>query len=104
MLGAAKFNPGDCKVERTGLVTEALDKDIGRSTLKIAGTVSANNFIEFDNLRLVGKYVFIQMRLLKSKIATIHLEVVTTTDLSIRISISTLYCNEVPRFLGRSLR
>jgi hypothetical protein len=77
---------------------------MGRPVLRISGSFSAKNYIDYDNLNLVGNYLYIQMKLLKSSIATVHIEIVTSANMSIRISLSTLYCNEVPRFMGRSLR
>lgn len=81
-----------------------MEAEIGRAVLKISGAVSANNYIDFDNLNLVGKYMYLQLKLHKSKIATVHLEVLTSTNLPQRISVSTLYYHENPRCLGRSLR
>jgi hypothetical protein len=104
LFSAAKFSPGEAKIERVGLVSDEMDKDIGRPVLRISGSVSAKNYIDYDNLNLVGNYLYIQMKLLKSGIATVHIEIVTSANMSIRISLSTLYCNEVPRFMGRSLR
>jgi hypothetical protein len=104
LLSAAKFCPAECKIERAGLVSEEMDKDIGRPVTKISGSVSANNYLDYDNLSLVGPYMYVQMKLLKSGIATMHVEILTVGGLSMRISLSTLYCNEIPRFTGRSLR
>lgn len=79
-----------------------MDKGIGRSAIRIKGAVSANNYIDFSNLSLEGRFVCIQMCLLKSTIATLHIEVITTDEIPLRMTISTLY--DTPRFLGRSLR
>ena len=70
--------------------------------VKIKGAVSANNYIDFSGLQLCGNFMCIQLCPLKSSIATMHIELVTTQDVSLRITISTLY--DKPRFLGRSLR
>ena len=104
LVAQSKLQPTEVVIERVGGITDKMDKDIGRPVIKIAGTVSANNYIEFDNLCLVGRFMYLQIKLLKSKVATIHLEVFTSSDVSIRITLSTLYCDESPRFLGRSLR
>lgn len=79
-----------------------MDSTIGRSVLKITGSVSANNYADFSGVNLLGKLVYIQLSLMKPAIATFHIEMVTTGDLSLRLTFSTLY--EQPRFLGRSLR
>lgn len=89
-------------MERTGNVVETMDSSIGRSVLKIKGSVSANNYADFSGLSLLGNLVYIQLSLMKPAIATFHIELVTTGELALRLTFSTLY--EQPRFLGRSLR
>lgn len=79
-----------------------MDSSIGRSVLKVKGSVSANNYVDFSGVNLVGHIVYIQLSLMKPAIATFHIELVTTGDVSLRLTYSTLY--EQPRFLGRSLR
>lgn len=81
---------------------EVLDKTIGRTVLRIKGAVSANNYLDLTGLALEGRHLCLQICLLKSAVATLHLELMTTKDVSLRVTISTLYDN--PRFLGRSLR
>lgn len=81
-----------------------MDKAIGRSVFRIRGAVSANNYLEFEHLSLVGPIVYIQMCLQNPVIATFHLEVVTSANVSLRLSVSTLYDGDAPKFLGRSLR
>lgn len=89
-------------MEKTGSVVETMDSSIGRSVTKIKGSVSANNYIDFSGINLLGHLVYVQLSLLKPAIATFHLELITTGDISLRVTFSTLY--EQPRFLGRSLR
>lgn len=91
-----------CTVEKCGHVSNEMDKTIGRPVVKITGAVSANNYIDYNNLNLTGQYIYIQLCLLKANIATLHMEVVTSRDVTLRITMSTLY--DQPRFLGRSLR
>ena len=79
-----------------------MDKGIGRSVIKIKGAVSANNYIDFSNISLEGNFICIQLCMMKSNIATLHIELETTQDIPLRVTISTLY--DTPRFLGRSLR
>ncbi len=79
-----------------------MDSTIGRSVFKIKGAVSANNYMDISGLNLTGNLIYIQLALLKPSIATFHIEMVTVTDVPIRVTFSTLY--EQPRFLGRSLR
>ncbi len=92
------------EITKVGDVSELMDKAIGRLVFRIKGSVSANNYIEFDTLSLVGPILYIQMCLAKPSIATIHLEVLTTTNIPLRLTLSTLYNGDSPRFLGRSLR
>jgi hypothetical protein len=92
------------EISKVGDVSELMDKAIGRLVFRIKGSVSANNYIEFDSLSLVGPIVYIQMCLAKPSIATIHLEVQTTSNIPLRLTLSTLYNGDQPRFLGRSLR
>jgi hypothetical protein len=91
------------EITRTGDVSELMDKSIGRLVFRIKGSVSANNYIDFCDLNLTGPYMYIQMCLLKPHIATLHLEV-QTTSVPLRLTLSTLYNGDAPRFLGRSLR
>lgn len=91
-----------CKIERIGNVVDELNKGIGRSVININGSVSANNYVDFQDLFLCGNYLYVQCNLLKSTVATFHLELVTSDGLSLRVTVSTLYSQ--PRFLGRSLR
>lgn len=90
-------------LKRVGNVEEVMDKQLGRRIVKVTGALCANNYIEFSNLELSGQFIYIQMKLL-TKVATMHIDVLTTSEQSIRFSLSTLYNNEQPRFLGRSLR
>ena len=92
------------EIIKHGDVTEAMDKTIGRMVFKIKGSVSANNYIEFNNLHLVGSILYVQLHINKSDISTLHLEIITKNSVTLRITISTLYRNDQPRFLGRSLR
>lgn len=81
-----------------------MDKSIGRLIYRIKGSVSANNYIEFNNLNLNGNNIYIQLCLITPNIATFHLEIITSSLINLRITISTLYHGDQPRFLGRSLR
>eukprot|EP01041_Mallomonas_annulata_P004233 gene4233-8422_t len=85
-----------------GGIHEELNKDIGRNVIRIKGTVSSNNFIDFNNLFLQGRFIYVQLCLFKSTTATIHFEVISNNNTNLRISLSTLY--ETPRFLGACLR
>lgn len=102
LFNEAKRDGSGGQIDKVGNVTEALDKSIGRNVYRIKGAVSANNYIDFTNLHLEGKHLCLQLCLFKSTVATLHLELVTTKDVSLRVTISTLY--DHPRFLGRSLR
>ena len=87
---------------RVGGVTELLDKEIGRPVLQMKGAVSANNYIDYENINLTGQFLSVQLKLESDNVATFHIELNTTKDISLRITVSTLYSE--PRFLGRSLR
>jgi len=89
-------------MEFGGHVTEEMNKDIGRTSLKIAGSVSANNYVEFSNLSLSGPFLYVQMMLLKANVATLHIEISTLDDKDMRITVSSLY--DFPRYLGASIR
>jgi len=93
---------GGAKVDRVGGVDQIMDKGIGRSVVSLKGIVSANNYIDYNDLLLTGEFVYIQFSLFKLNVATIHLEIITNDDLSFRISCSTLH--KEPRFLCRQLR
>lgn len=103
LFNAIKHNHS-VKMATAGDVSEVMDKTIGRIVYKIKGSVSANNYLSVENFVLLGPILYIQYCLLKPNIATIHLEVVTISNMSFRISLSTLYDNDAPKFLGRSLR
>jgi hypothetical protein len=79
-----------------------MDKGIGRPVLTIKGSVSANNYADYENVSLPGRFLCVQLKVAKAAVATLHLEAVTTRDVAVRITVSTLY--DEPRFLGRSLR
>jgi hypothetical protein len=104
LFSAIKFQAEHLKTQRTGSVEQKMDAEIKRVVYKISGSVSANNFIDLSDLDLCGGHVHFQVKLFKQKVATIHLEVMTTADVPVRISLSTLYSGDSPRFLGRSLR
>ena len=87
-----------------GDVTNLFDKSIGRPVFSIKGSINANNFIVFDHLQLQGHLLHIQLRLLKPYVATLHIELTTADNVGYRLSASTLYAGDQPRFLGRSLR
>lgn len=94
--------------------------------VKIKGKVSVNNYLEIDGLWLTGRYMYLQLRLDGGEkdsvpipptcspsssppilppplptIATFHLIVVTTTNTTLRVTLSSLY--DAPQFLGKSL-
>ena len=85
-------------------MNELMDKDIGRLVYRIRGAVSANNYITIDNLDLKGPCFYIQCSQIANSIATLHFELTTNRHNTIRITLSTLYQHEAPKFLGRSLR
>ena len=62
-----------------------MDRSIGRPVLRIQGPVSATKFIEYDHLNLVGPFLYVQLKLI-TNVATMHIEVTTTADVSLRLS------------------
>jgi hypothetical protein len=88
--------------ERVGQVEELMDRHLGRPVLAIRGTVSANNYVDYGNLQLSNPFLYLQMSLMKSNVATLHIELITTENLPFRITISTLH--KEPRYLVRQLR
>jgi hypothetical protein len=91
-----------CVVQRVGGVSELMDGSIGRSVTKIKGAVSANNYLDISGVALTGRVIYIQMMLIKPSTATFHIDVVTGSDESLRITFSTLY--DQPRFISRTVR
>eukprot|EP00981_Chlorochromonas_danica_P006287 scaffold1355_cov154-Ochromonas_danica.AAC.5 len=81
-----------------------MDKNIGRLVYRIKGSVSANNYIIFQDLNIIGPVLNFQLSFLQSNVSTIHLEVVTSTGAAMHLTLSTLYDKDSPRFFGRSLR
>jgi hypothetical protein len=104
LLSNHKHDKNGLQITRLGNVSEHMDKSIGRPVLQMKGAISANNYLEIDHIQLVGPFVYIQLSLLSPIMATFHLEVITTANVSLRLSFSTMYDGEEPRFLGRSLR
>lgn len=101
LLQSTKHEKG-CKIKKVGNVSEDFNKDLGRPVVKLNGTISSNNYIEYSNLGLGGKFLYIKLRLIKPILATFHLDIVTADDRDLRITVSTIY--GVPRFLETSLR
>ena len=89
-------------MKREGEVHDIMDKSIGRSVIRVTGSVSANNYVEYENLELQGNYVYLELKIL-TRVAMIHIELETSFG-SIRFSLSTLYEKDEPKFFGRSLR
>ena len=103
LFASAKQSPKTCSIDKSGGVyLDVFDKSIGRSVLQVRGSVSANNFIEYSDLSLMGSFLYIMMRLHKNEVGTFHIEIATTEGFTIRVTFSTLY--DSVRFLGRSLR
>jgi hypothetical protein len=63
---------------------------------------SAFSSCESSSSFITGGFVYVQLRVQQH--ATFHLEVLTTKDLSVRLTVSTLYAEDKARFLGTSLR
>jgi hypothetical protein len=65
-------------VTRVGDVTDKMDKTIGRPVVCIKGAVSAKNYIDFNGLHLIGRYIYIQVELL-TQVATLHIELINSS-------------------------
>ncbi|RYG63913.1 DUF667 domain-containing protein [archaeon] len=98
------FRHSHREVKKVGDVIEMMDKAIGRLVYRVKGAVSAQNFVEFENLLLSGHVLHIQLCRLGTGVVTLHIEVETEAGFSIRVTLSTMYEKDQPRFLGRSLR
>lgn len=79
-----------------------MDKNIGRLIYRIKGSVSAKNYLAATDLNIYGPVLIIQMSIVDLNISTIHMELLTKSNIPLRITFSTLY--DQPKFLGRSLR
>lgn len=102
VLATAKRYPGNMQL--VGDTTETMDKHIGRIVYKAKGNVSSKNYVAISNLDLLGPIFVFQMSLVEPHISTIHIEVLTSLQLPLRITFSTLYGKDPPTFLGRSMR
>ncbi len=102
ILFYAKHTKASIGIE--GDVQEAMDKLIGRNVYRIRGAISAKNHVTWQDMDIAGPTLFIQAFLPEPYISTMHFEVSTKNNQSLRISISTLYNGDEPKFLGRSLR
>ena len=83
---------------------EKLDKTIGRMVFRVKGSISANNYIEIDDLQLFGPHFVVQLCSQKPFIFTMHFDVSFTEEFSVRLSFSTLYEKDPPKCTGRSCR
>ena len=63
LFNESKRGGGDSSVVRIGDVTDHMDRAIGRPTIKLKGTVSANNSLDISNLSLTGQHVFVLVTL-----------------------------------------
>jgi hypothetical protein len=91
-------------ISKLGDVSEVMDKAIGRLVYRIKGSVSSQNYLAVRGYELPHHLLHIQLCRLGMNPVTFHLEIETSTGGFLRISLSTLYEKEPPRFLGRSLR
>jgi Protein of unknown function (DUF667) len=76
------------------------DKSINKRCIRITGPVAATTFLAIPgtaagDLRLTGRYLYLQLRCLARQSMTLHLEAATTDGRRARAALSTLYT--VPR-------
>mgnify|MGYP001106396111 CR=1 FL=1 len=79
-----------------GDVREEMDKLIGKRSFRIAGTIPTNNRVIFPSsknqtLFLVGQYVYVQLRVVPSKVFVFHLDFQCQPDVVFRVSFSNLF-------------
>eukprot|EP01033_Poteriospumella_lacustris_P008843 gene8843-6368_t len=102
VLSTAKRYPGN--IQMVGDTIETMDKSISRLVYRTKGDVSSKNYLSVSNLDLVGPIFVLQLSMVEPLISTIHIEVMTSLKLPLRITLSTLYGKDPPTFLGRSMR
>jgi hypothetical protein len=93
-----------------GDVKSVLDPTLNKTVLCIRGSISAANFIELPGpgsthrervrnpaaaritaLGLTGEYMYIQLRVMADRFFSVHIDVLTTQGLTIRLSISNIF-------------
>ncbi|KAK7508050.1 hypothetical protein BaRGS_00001015, partial [Batillaria attramentaria] len=86
------------KAAKEGEVTSLMDKTVKATVLKITGHVPAGNYIQLprvgshsQSLGLTGRYFYLLFRPIPSKYFVVHVDVVTTDSLVIRLSFSNLF-------------
>mmetsp|Transcript_155312 Transcript_155312/g.289735 ORF Transcript_155312/g.289735 Transcript_155312/m.289735 type:complete len:986 (+) Transcript_155312:42-2999(+) len=84
--------------ERRGDVVEQLDKGISKRTLRIRGSVSANNFVRVPSkkspiktLALTGEYIYLQMKTLDARFFLVHLDFTVAAMGTLRVTLSNIY-------------
>lgn len=86
--------------KKQGSVTEEFAKEIGRKTLNLSGTISANNFVQLPHpncnvksLALTGRYLYLQVKATSSSSPfSFHFDLnMAERSTGIRISASNLY-------------
>jgi WD40 repeat protein len=89
--------------EKVGDVTEVLDKTTAKRVFKIAGSVSAANYIlcpkaktELKSLELTGRYVYVEMSVPTGKLYSTHLDFIVNNRKTggedvIRVTLSNIF-------------
>lgn len=72
------------------------DRDIKATVYRISGSIPAGNFIQLpksssQSLGLTGRYLYLVFRPLSPKCFVVHIEVVTSSGLVVRVSFSNLF-------------
>lgn len=91
-FGAGKWK----KCSKEGDVTTTMDREIKATVFRICGSIPASNSIFFpktssQSLNLTGPFFLLLFKPLPSKYFVVHLEVVTSAGLVVRISFSNLF-------------
>ena len=89
--------------QKEGDVTECLDRITGKRVYRIAGSISAANYIQIPRnksqlktLGLTGQYIYLQILEVPEKLFSLHLEFLLTnsktkSDEPLRVSLSNLF-------------
>jgi WD40 repeat protein len=105
--------------EMKGDVKSRLDRDIGKKVFQLRGAVSAANTLDIPSSRpdakplgLTGKFVYVQCRAVPTRPFCFHIDLLTTTNFGLRVSLSNIYKKvkttgrtvQIPCFLDKGQR
>ncbi|XP_066924682.1 WD repeat-containing protein 90-like [Clytia hemisphaerica] len=84
------------KCSKEGEVSKIMDRTVKSSIFKIIGPIPSANYIQFPKpkgnpLNLIGHYLYVLFKPIDGKYFSIHLDVVTSDSIVIRISLSNIF-------------